>query len=113
MGWVSVKDRLPEEDIRVLVYLDSDRSYTKIDTDRRFEGKWVRWDSDVTHWMYLPECPIPEKDQLTLVDNNTMLWVNGEHFRCICGGNVFSKYKINDGKIVYECHGCKSKYEGE
>ena len=55
--WISVEDRFPDEDVRVLVYLNSDRSYTKIDTDRRLEGKWVRWGSDVTHWMYLPEPP--------------------------------------------------------
>lgn len=56
--WINVKDRLPYEDVRVIVYLNSDRSYTKIDTDRRFEGKWVRWGSDVTHWMPAPTPPI-------------------------------------------------------
>lgn len=60
--WISVKDRLPDEDVRVLVYLDSDRSYTKIDTDRRFEGKWVRWGYDVTHWMPLPELPTEKEN---------------------------------------------------
>lgn len=55
--WISVKDRLPEEDVRVLVYLNTTRSYTKIDTDRRFEGKWVRWSTDVTYWMPLPAPP--------------------------------------------------------
>lgn len=55
--WISVEDKLPEEDVRVLVYLNTNRSYTKIDTDRRFEGKWVRWASDVTYWMPLPAPP--------------------------------------------------------
>lgn len=55
--WISVKDRLPEEEARVLVYLDSNRSYTKTDTDRLINSKWVRWDRDVTHWMPLPEPP--------------------------------------------------------
>lgn len=55
--WISVDNRLPEEDIRVLVYINSDRSYTKIDTDRLNNGKFVRWYEDVTHWMYLPEPP--------------------------------------------------------
>ena len=55
--WISVKDRLPEEDIRVLVYINSDRSYTKLDTDRLSNGKFVRWYKDVTHWMPLPEPP--------------------------------------------------------
>ena len=57
-GWISVKDRLPDEDVRVLVYLHSDRSYTTMDTDRLLNGKWVRWGAlDVTHWMPLPLPP--------------------------------------------------------
>ena len=55
--WISAKDRLPEEDVRVLVYLKSTRNYTKIDTDRLLDGIWVRWGRDVTHWMSLPEPP--------------------------------------------------------
>ena len=55
--WISVKDRLPEEEARVLVYLDSNRNYTKTDTDRLINSKWVRWGRDVTHWMPLPEPP--------------------------------------------------------
>ena len=55
--WISVKERLPEEEERVLVYLDSNRSYTKTDTDRLINSKWVRWGRDVTHWMPLPEPP--------------------------------------------------------
>ena len=42
-GWISVKDRLPDENVRVLVYLRSDRSFTIMDTDRLLNGKWVRW----------------------------------------------------------------------
>lgn len=60
--WISVNDRLPEEDVRVLVWLNTNRSYTKIDTDRRFEGKWVRWASDVTHWMPLPTPPTEKEN---------------------------------------------------
>jgi hypothetical protein len=55
--WISVHDKLPDEDIRVLVSIDSDRSYTKIDTDRILNGNWVRWYKDVTHWMPTPELP--------------------------------------------------------
>lgn len=55
--WISVNDRLPEEEVRVLVYLDSNRNYTKTDTDRLINSKWVRWDRDVTHWMPLPDPP--------------------------------------------------------
>ena len=55
--WISVNDRLPTEDVRVLVYVNTDRSYTNIDTDRMLYGKWVRWYADVTHWMHLPKPP--------------------------------------------------------
>ena len=55
--WISVKDRLPEGDVRVLVILNSKRSDTEMDTDRMHAGEWVRWGNDVTHWMPLPEPP--------------------------------------------------------
>lgn len=56
--WISVEDRLPETDTRVLVYMHENRmSYTKIDTDRIVARKWVRWGNLVTHWMPLPEAP--------------------------------------------------------
>ena len=53
------------------------------------------------------------REQLTLVDNNTMVSVSGKNFRCSCRCNVFSKYKTGDGKRIFECHGCGSRYAGE
>lgn len=55
--WISVDERLPQNDDRVLVYIHSERSYTMLDTDRILDGKWVRWGEDVTHWMPLPQPP--------------------------------------------------------
>jgi hypothetical protein len=56
--WVSVEERLPETDTRVLVYMHENRmSCTKIDTDRIVARRWVRWGDLVTHWMPLPEAP--------------------------------------------------------
>ena len=55
--WISVDERLPEEGVRVLVWLDIEDNYTNIDTDRILRVKWVRWNSFVTHWMPLPEAP--------------------------------------------------------
>ena len=56
--WISVNEGLPEEDTRVLVYLDRNANpYTFFDTDRLKNGKWVRWNKRVTHWMPLPEPP--------------------------------------------------------
>ena len=61
--WISVEDRLPEKDVRVLVWLtEGASSYTRIDTDRRtdtelYGERWARWFNNVTHWMPLPEPP--------------------------------------------------------
>ena len=61
--WISVKDRLPDEEERVLVAVDSDKSDTKIDTDRMMYRQWVRWGMSVTHWMPLPEPPKKPKEE--------------------------------------------------
>ena len=53
--WISVKDRLPEEKTRVLVFVT--HSSIKIDTDRIVGRIWVRWNGHITHWMPLPEPP--------------------------------------------------------
>ena len=57
--WIPVTERLPDEDVRVLVWLvaDNPSKYTRIDTDRRHDSRWVRWEKYVTHWMPLPEPP--------------------------------------------------------
>lgn len=60
--WVPVVERLPEEDVRVLVWLGTgDITYTQIDTDRLHKKKWRRWTKNVTHWMPLPEPPNGER----------------------------------------------------
>ena len=58
--WVSVKERLPEEFKRVLVFVPEKSGLMgkpDLDTDRIVEGCWVRWGKYVTHWMPLPEPP--------------------------------------------------------
>lgn len=59
--WISVDERLPEEDTRVLVYLNLTKldamTYTFFDTDRILDGKWIRWRGYISHWMPLPEAP--------------------------------------------------------
>ena len=60
--WIPVTERLPEEDVRVLVWLGTgDITYTQIDTDRLHKKKWRRWTKNVTHWMPLPEPPEIDK----------------------------------------------------
>lgn len=62
--WISVYDRLPEENVRVLVWLDETLyDYTHIDTDRLKRNIWVRWGKAVTHWMPLPTPPTEKEDE--------------------------------------------------
>ena len=57
-NWIPVDERLPEEDIRVLVWVGENNQYfPNIDTDRLHEAMWVRWNEHITHWMPLPEPP--------------------------------------------------------
>lgn len=54
--WISVEERLPEENVRVLVLVRLKNHPVKIDTDRIINlSKWVRWSSYVTHWSPIPE----------------------------------------------------------
>ena len=77
--WISVKDRLPEEDgvylvfqkhtygtcIAVLRFAKDARKVDKYDFHRGWKNVWYRYDSewghitidDVTHWMPLPDPP--------------------------------------------------------
>lgn len=72
--WISVKDRLPEDDlpkgskvkqIKVLTALKSDKGVWTIRSQMRYRDSWsreYRWiwkysGSDVTHWMPLPQPP--------------------------------------------------------
>ena len=56
--WIPVTELVPSFPERVLVYVKQDPYSTgMIDTDRRHNGKWVRWNGCVTHWMHLPEPP--------------------------------------------------------
>lgn len=65
--WIPVAERLPEEDVRVLVWVGgNDCNFPMIDTDRIHNGRWVRWDGYITHWMPLPE---PPKQTIIKEDN--------------------------------------------
>jgi hypothetical protein len=79
MKWISVKDRLPDEDGKYLVYkvwgrlcwcevlsfAKDGRKVDKYDFHRGWKNVWYRYDSecgyltidDVTHWMTLPPAP--------------------------------------------------------
>ena len=54
--WISVEDRLPEQQGYFLVYMP-DWGYEKVITAYRTLGCWHTGDAIVTHWQPLPEPP--------------------------------------------------------
>ena len=63
--WISVKDRLPESDVYVFVFLRNRDGYRyKYAFARHFGRRWIRSDNRyfVTHWMPLPEPPKEVED---------------------------------------------------
>ena len=59
--WISVEERLPEENTEVLIYCktNSGKEVFFVDKIRYFRGLaiWQVWSGKVTHWMPLPESP--------------------------------------------------------
>ena len=51
----------------------------------------------------------PEYLETDVLDPNVMIKLDGNSFRCECGGNVFAK--LRSGK--YRCNSCEVLYEGE
>ena len=55
--WISVEDSLPEKYETVLVFINTE-NYSFISTDFIWpSGKWYDQNTDVTHWMPLPQPP--------------------------------------------------------
>ena len=67
-GWISVKDRLPEEGTHVLVYGKPKIGEVPYIVDQIYEGDWMLWGVwnnvsrgyIVSHWMPLPAPPEAE-----------------------------------------------------
>lgn len=63
MNWISVDERLPEPDQRVLCYspdyADSEHDQAGM-TYRMLSGSMLRYCADVTHW-FLPNPPITNR----------------------------------------------------
>lgn len=71
MGWISVKDSLPEEGIRILVLVDSEAclGYYKGNLWEVQPFYMPNWETGfaVTHWASIPK--IPERENLMLTKN--------------------------------------------
>jgi len=67
MQWISVKDRMPEKDEMILLYIDGDQYVGWLNSIKDKSFKTREYDSccygndpsfdKVTHWMELPEKP--------------------------------------------------------
>ena len=62
MNWISVRDRLPEDQVEVLVATRSKNGVRNIDKGYLAIDHFIhRGRAEVTHWMPLPEFPKEEK----------------------------------------------------
>lgn len=66
--WVSVKERLPEDGITVMVWHDTlEHEFAYVDSDELFRawydvlGNEIEAFPNITHWMPLPDVPKEEK----------------------------------------------------
>lgn len=64
MNWISVNERLPDDDITVLIYMPGNKCGETVwigyhDADEWYEPEGLCVD-EVTHWMELPEPPEKE-----------------------------------------------------
>ena len=58
MNWFSVKEKIPEETVEVLVVTRSKNGVRNVDKGYMFLGRWVhRGKAEVTHWMPIPSLP--------------------------------------------------------
>lgn len=64
MEWISVKDRLPEDGIRVLTYADNGAMFAATHNDGWYvdtgEYYYASPLAIITHWMPLPDAPKEE-----------------------------------------------------
>jgi hypothetical protein len=80
--WISVKDRMPEEGVEVLVYGDIYLNRKGADVDFVDKsGNFFYYDEgEVTHWMPLPMPPKP-KDNISREESDEQLYGGYEEDR--------------------------------
>jgi hypothetical protein len=57
MEWISVKDRLPENDDTVIIFLTTHKESWVGNYDKRWMVEEVGTVYDVSHWMPMPKAP--------------------------------------------------------
>ena len=64
MTWISVKDRLPENDNHVLCCTETKKGMKNVIIGYYMNGAWrCGMNSNVTHWMPMPELPKGENNE--------------------------------------------------
>lgn len=62
LGWISVKDRLPEEDGRYITCHATCGVPTMVNTSIFFEGRWVLVpEGEIDYWMEIPKLPMEDE----------------------------------------------------
>ena len=60
MEWISVKDRLPDDEENVLAFVFGEAEVCCL-KNGVWRNEWMKfYDGDITHWMPLPEPPKEE-----------------------------------------------------
>lgn len=88
--WISVKERLPEKNTKVLCYFKYEPNTPDVICENVYygSGRWMSESSKVTHWMPLPE---PPEKEIRI-------------YKCdLCA--------LNESKPCYECNMCRGGYD--
>lgn len=61
LGWISVKDRLPEEDGRYITCHAICGVATRVEVSLFMNGRWIASHEELDHWMPIPELKEEER----------------------------------------------------
>lgn len=64
LRWISVKDRLPENDEYVLTYCDCSTKSVRTNWYSTHRKAWHEGDDNITHWQPLPEDPKGDENEI-------------------------------------------------
>lgn len=100
MNWISIKDRLPDDRIQVLIY-NGERCSVSSYLPEYFNTfgfhQWSHWDEEfdydnISHWMSLPAPPQDEKCQKTNSD------IVLHSFECDCADCLIKWKKVENDR---------------